>query len=99
MCRNRRSAALLGDEVGYRPKCLKLLVGCGGPLGLSWLSREPTYAEVSERVFGAHGRKPGYSPAAHRHDHLATLSGVMRISAQLVVQLTDSALGLWRRLI
>lgn len=85
MCRSRRSAALLSDEVGYRPKCLKLLVGCAGPFGLSWFAHEPTCTQIGERVFGTHGRKSGYSPATHRHDYLATLSGVMHISAQLVV--------------
>jgi len=77
--------ALLGDEVGYRPKRSKLLVRCTGPLGLGWLTHEPTCAQIGERVFGANGRKPRYSPATHRHDHLAALGGVMHISAQLVV--------------
>jgi hypothetical protein len=88
--------ALLGDEVGYRPKRSKLLVRCTGPLGLGWLTHEPACAQIGERVSFIHGRKPGDSPATHRHDHLATLSGVVHVSTQLIVQLSDTNLGLRR---
>jgi hypothetical protein len=76
---------LLGDEIGYRPKRSKLLVGCAGLLGLGRLSDEPACAQVGERVSFVHGRKSGDPPATHRYDHLAALSGVVYISAQLVV--------------
>jgi hypothetical protein len=62
-----------------------LIVGCTGLLGLGWLSHEPACAQIGERVSFVHGRKPGYSPATHRHDHLAAFSGMMHVSTQLVV--------------
>lgn len=67
-----------------------------GLLGLGWLSDEPPRAQLRERVSVAHSRKPGDSPATHRHDHLAASSGVVHVPAQLIVQLTDTNLGLRR---
>lgn len=88
-----RSAPLLGNEVRYRLKRPQS-VPCPGPLGLGRLSHEPACTQIGERISLAHRRKPGHPPATHRHDHLATLGDMAHVSAQLIVQLTDTNLVL-----
>jgi hypothetical protein len=85
---------LLGDEIRYRLKRPKLLTACTGLLGLGRLSHEPACAQIGEGVSFAHRRKPCDSPAPHRHDYLTTLSDMVYVPTQLIVQLTDTYLVL-----
>jgi hypothetical protein len=71
-----------------------LLAPCNGPLGLDRLPHEPTGTQIGKRISIAYGRKPGNSLATHRHDHLATLGGMVYVPTQLIVQLTDTNLVL-----
>jgi hypothetical protein len=57
---------------------------------LGRLSHEPACSQIGERVSFVHRRKPRDSLAAHRHDHLAALSGMVHVSAQLIVQLAHA---------
>jgi hypothetical protein len=81
---------LLGDEIRHRLERLKLLVPCTWLLGLGRLSHEPSCPQIGERVSFVHRGKPGDAPATHRHNHLATLRGMLHVPTQLIVQLTDT---------
>jgi hypothetical protein len=67
------------------------------PLTL-WLLDESALTQISEWVFGDHGRQSCDAPAAHCHDDLAAGGGVADVAAELVVQLTHADLTLQRLL-
>ncbi len=57
---------------------------------------KPARAQIGQCVIGGHRRQSGHATTAYGHHNLAAGSGMLHISAELIVQLTHADLAFER---